>query len=78
MGLGDKSHYFREMRPYCTSKHFDLVIDMQGLFKSAVLAAISGRDNRIGYCEMREGSGLVSKAIIGTIVRIMLSSVILM
>jgi len=66
MGLGDKLHYFREMRSLLHSKHFDLVIDMQGLFKSAVLAAISGCDNRIGYCEMREGSGLVSKAIIGT------------
>lgn len=39
---------------------------MQGLFKSAVLAAISGCSNRIGYCEMREGSGLVSKAVCGS------------
>ena len=39
---------------------------MQGLFKSAVLAAISGCSDRIGYCEMREGSGLVSKAICGS------------
>lgn len=66
MGLGDKLAYFREMRALLHSKHFDLVIDMQGLFKSAVLAAISGCDNRIGYCEMREGSGLVSKAISGS------------
>jgi heptosyltransferase-1/heptosyltransferase-2 len=39
---------------------------MQGLFKSAMMAAISGCSNRIGYCEMREGSGLVSKAICGS------------
>ncbi len=65
MGLGDKLKYFKEMRALLHSKHFDLVIDMQGLFKSAVLAAISGCDNRIGYCEMREGSGFVSKAITG-------------
>ncbi len=65
MGLADKIHYFREMRNLLQSRHFDLVIDMQGLFKSAVLAAISGCSNRIGYAEMREGSGLVSKAISG-------------
>ena len=65
MGLGEKLKYFYEMRDLLHSKHFDLVIDMQGLFKSAVLAAISGCSNRIGYCEMREGSGFVSKAISG-------------
>ncbi|MBQ8919077.1 MAG: lipopolysaccharide heptosyltransferase I [Acidaminococcaceae bacterium] len=65
MGICDKWSYFREMRALLHSKRFDLVIDMQGLFKSAVLAAISGCDNRIGYCEMREGSGFVSKAITG-------------
>lgn len=57
--------YFKEMRALLRSRHFDLVIDMQGLFKSAVMALISGCSNRIGYCEMREGSGLVSKAICG-------------
>lgn len=53
------------MRKLLHSKHFDLVLDLQGLFKSAVLAAISGCSNRLGYAEMREGSGLVSKAIAG-------------
>ena len=66
LSLGDKLKYFCEMRSLLHSKHFDLVIDMQGLFKSAVLAAISGCSNRIGYCEMREGSGLISKAITGS------------
>lgn len=65
LGLGEKLQYFREMRSLLHSKHFDLVIDMQGLFKSAVLAAISGCSNRIGYAEMREGSGLISRAISG-------------
>lgn len=65
MGLAEKLKYFCEMRSLLHSKHFDLVIDMQGLFKSAVLAAISGCSNRIGYAEMREGSGLVSRAISG-------------
>lgn len=66
MGLFDKVKYFFSMRSMLHSKHFDLVIDMQGLFKSAVLAAISGCSNRIGYCEMREGSGFISKAICGS------------
>jgi len=65
MGLADKLHYFCEMRELLQSKHFDLVLDMQGLFKSAVVASISGCSNRLGYCEMREGSGLISKAITG-------------
>ena len=65
MGLWDKWSCFREMRSLLHSKRFDLVIDMQGLFKSAVLAAISGCDNRIGYCEMREGSGFISRAVTG-------------
>ena len=56
MNLLVKLAYFVEMRRLLHSKKFDLVIDMQGLFKSAVLAAISGCSNRIGYCEMREGS----------------------
>lgn len=59
MNLLAKLAYFQEMRRLLHSKKFDLVIDMQGLFKSAVLAAISGCSDRIGYCEMREGSGLV-------------------
>ncbi len=66
LGLSAKLKYFCEMRSLLHSRHFDLVIDMQGLFKSAVLAAISGCANRIGYSEMREGSGLVSRAITGT------------
>lgn len=65
MSLGEKYKYFCEMKDLLHSKHFDLVLDMQGLFKSAVLAAISGCDERLGYCELREGSGLISKAITG-------------
>ncbi len=66
MPVSAKMKYFWQMRRLLHSKKFDLVIDLQGLFKSAVLAAISGCDKRIGYCEMREGSGLISKAICGS------------
>lgn len=65
MSWGEKWAYFKELRGQLRSRTFDLVIDLQGLFKSAVLAAATGCGNRIGYCEMREGSGLISRAIVG-------------
>ena len=65
LGRAGKYQYFQEMRAQLRAQHFDLVIDLQGLFKSAVLAYLTGCPNRIGYCEMREGSGLVSKAVTG-------------
>ena len=66
MGLLQKINFLRKFRQELQAEKFDLVIDMQGLFKSAVVAALTGCPNRIGYCEMREGSGLVSKAICGS------------
>ncbi len=47
------------------SKKFDVVLDLQGLFKSAALAWMSGASKRLGYCNMRELSGLISKAVCG-------------
>ncbi|MDR2613591.1 MAG: glycosyltransferase family 9 protein [Deltaproteobacteria bacterium] len=51
----------REMR----ACRFDLVLDLQGLLKSALVAALSGCRNRMGYCEMREGSFLFSRPVRG-------------
>jgi heptosyltransferase-1/heptosyltransferase-2 len=65
MNWKDKLRKLREMKHLLHSCHFDLVIDLQGLFKSAVMAYLTGCPNRIGYGEMREGSGLISKAIVG-------------
>ena len=65
MGWGDKWKILRETRALLRGKKFDLVIDIQGLFKSAVMAWLTGCPNRIGYCEMREGSRLVSRPIVG-------------
>lgn len=65
MGFFKKIKFLRKFRQELHAEKFDLVIDMQGLFKSAVVAALTGCPNRIGYCEMREGSALVSKPICG-------------
>ena len=43
----------------------DLVIDLQGLLKSTLCAVLSGCSNRLGYCEMREGSRFFTRPIKG-------------
>ncbi len=47
------------------SKDFDIVLDLQGLAKSAIVAWISGARKRLGYCNMRELSGLISPPVCG-------------
>lgn len=47
------------------SHYFDLVLDLQGLFKSAALAWLSGAKKKIGYCDMRELSWLISEPVCG-------------
>lgn len=53
------------LRKQLRDKKFDLIIDLQGLFKSAIVALLTGCSERIGYNDLREGSGLVSRAIHG-------------
>ena len=65
MSLPAKIKEFFRMKNLLNSKKFDLVIDLQGLFKSAIMAWLTGCSKRIGYNDMREGSGLVSRAIHG-------------
>ena len=65
VGWAEKLRMLRKIRATLHSRHFDLVIDMQGLAKSALMAALSGCSNRIGWAEMREGSGLVSRPVKG-------------
>ena len=45
--------------------HFDLAIDLQGLFKSAVISYLSGAPKRLVYCNAREQSHLVGERICG-------------
>lgn len=47
------------------TKKFDLALDLQGLAKSAAIAYLSGAKAKLGYCNMREYSHLVSKPVCG-------------
>ena len=57
--------YLLSVRKELHSRKFDLVIDLQMIAKSAIIAAFSGCSTRIGYNDAREGSFLVSKPISG-------------
>ncbi len=57
--------YWRELRRDLHSRHFDLVIDLQMIAKSALVSLLSGGRRRIGYWDAREGSFLASEPIKG-------------
>ncbi len=57
--------YWAELRRDLHEKHFDLVIDLQMIAKSALVSLLSGGKRRIGYWDAREGSFLASKPIRG-------------
>jgi len=50
----DMAGFVRDLR----SVHYDLVIDLQGLFKSGILTALSKGRRKIGMSGAREGAGL--------------------
>ncbi|HMM19594.1 MAG TPA: lipopolysaccharide heptosyltransferase II [Selenomonadales bacterium] len=47
------------------SRHFDLALDLQALFKSAAIAYLSGAPERLVYCNTRELSDLFSRRVCG-------------
>ena len=53
--------FIRELR----SRHFDLALDLQGLFKSAAIAFVSGAKRRLVYENAREKSDWFSQQICG-------------
>lgn len=57
--------YSPEFSARLRERHFDLALDLQGLFKSAAIVALSNAKQRLGYCNMRELSHLVSKPVCG-------------
>ena len=54
-----------EMVKLLRSRHFDLALDLQALFKSAVIAYLSGAPKRLVYCNTRELSDLLSERVCG-------------
>jgi len=46
------------LAPALRRKNFDLVIDLQGLFRTGVLAAATGARRRIGFANAREGAAV--------------------
>lgn len=53
--------FVRQLR----QRGFDLSLDLQGLFKSGIIAYASGAAQRLVYCNTREGSQLLSKKVCG-------------
>jgi 3-deoxy-D-manno-octulosonic-acid transferase/heptosyltransferase-1 len=52
------SHSLRMFVRQLRDRHYDIVIDFHGLFKSAVIVALSGGERKIGYGSIQELSGL--------------------
>ena len=63
--LGGLLTHGRELAQQLKDKQIDLALDLQGLFKSAAIVYLSGAPTRLGYCNMRELSHMVSQPVIG-------------
>src|SRR5207237_9079086 len=53
-GLKTYGRFIRE----CRRLQFDLVIDLQGLLRSGLIAGLCGAERRVGLRSCREGAGL--------------------
>lgn len=60
--LGFHRRYVRRLRDI-RGQRFDLSLDLQGLAKSALVAAATGAPVRLGYHYQREGAGIVTRPI---------------
>lgn len=61
---GFKENY-RPFAKLLQKRKYDISIDLQGLFKSAAVVFTAKAKRKIGYVDMREGSNLISKRIVG-------------
>jgi lipopolysaccharide heptosyltransferase I len=55
-GWGRSVSYYRRFLADLRRRHFDLVIDLQGLFRSGLIGAASGAARRVGLSSAREGA----------------------
>lgn len=58
-------NYLPELRRRLQVQPFDLALDLQGLFKSAMIAWLSGAPKRLVYCNAREFSDRISQKVCG-------------
>lgn len=58
--------YLRSLHKELHAKHFDMCLDLQCIAKSAIISFLSGAKYKYGYWELREGSWLVNKALVGS------------
>ena len=63
--VGGFLRHFLPFRREIQREHYDAVLDLQGLFKSAAIAYLAKAPVKLGMCDMREGSDHVSKPVIG-------------
>ena len=57
--------YLKSLYKNLHSRHFDMTLDLQCIAKSAIVSFLSGAPEKYGYWELREGSQLVNKALVG-------------
>lgn len=57
--------YLRELWKNLHHRHFDMSLDLQGWVKSGIVSLCAGAKEKYGYWELREGSHLISKPLIG-------------
>lgn len=60
--------FLKYVKPFSATlnkRHYDISIDLQGLLKSSLVAFLAHARQKIGYADMREGSGLISTPISG-------------
>lgn len=63
-----RHHLIRDLRPFLRDlrrEHYDLILDMQGLLKSAIVARAARGSRRIGPSFHREGSRLFYQTVAG-------------
>ena len=63
--IGGFLKHIGPFRAKLQSRRYDAALDLQGLFKSAAIAWLSGAPLRLGTCNMREGSDRISRPVVG-------------
>ncbi len=61
-----KPSYLWHLRKELHKRHFTSCLDLQCLAKSALVAMLSGAPVKYGYWELREGSSLIEKPLVGS------------